>query len=400
MPKPQWATRRWMLSIEAYCWRFLMDIGMSLHRLAPPRPMRTSFTKYISSTVSTRHAGGKIKLVFYVPDEYNSTSSGGGERWPVVVNFHGGGMTIGKPEDDATWATATVTQCRVVVVSVGYRLAPRHYFPTPVEDGVDAILHLVRNAADLHLDPHRIITSGFSAGGNLCFTVPLALSSPTLLLGQSLKVESGDFSIIATIAFYPSVNFTTTRTQRRATNIRQDRNLAEFFTDLFDAAYLFPADCAMTHPLLSPGAAPDALLRLLPPHIHFYTAEWDELQAEARDFHDRLQKLGCQSRYRMLEGQVHAWDRGPNPLRENKLRGLVYKEACTALNRILEGDPVDERLGEERVEGLHVTEQVNDAMQAYVHQATISKAVGADTPDRPATPKIMDEEILIDQVKS
>jgi len=65
-------------------------------------------------------------------------------------------------------------------VSVNYRLAPEHPFPTAVEDGVDALLYLVQHAHSLMLDPDRFAISGFSSGANMSFTVPLRLQSEVL----------------------------------------------------------------------------------------------------------------------------------------------------------------------------------------------------------------------------
>jgi len=54
-------------------------------------------------------------------------------------------------------------------------LAPEYPFSVGVEDGTDAIIYLASHAEELRLDPHRIALSGFSAGGNFAFTVPLML---------------------------------------------------------------------------------------------------------------------------------------------------------------------------------------------------------------------------------
>lgn len=66
-------------------------------------------------------------------------------------------------------------QSGAVVASVDYRLAPEYHFPTAVEDGVDAVLYVARHAEELWLDVDKIAVSGFSAGGNMAFTVPLRL---------------------------------------------------------------------------------------------------------------------------------------------------------------------------------------------------------------------------------
>lgn len=148
-----------------------MAVGMKFHHFAQPKPPRPSFKTVIPSRLSPR--GGTFKLVFYVPDSYHEAPEG--YRYPVVVNFHGGGFTLGTGTDDARWASTVVNQVDAVLVSVEYRLAPEYPFSVGVEDGTDAVIYLASHAEELRLDPNRMALSGFSAGGNFAFTVPLML---------------------------------------------------------------------------------------------------------------------------------------------------------------------------------------------------------------------------------
>ncbi|EDU51207.1 Aes Esterase lipase [Pyrenophora tritici-repentis] len=173
-PKPKGSRPRWILHIQAQFWRVLMGIGMMLHRLARPLPPRPAFHRDIESSVSP--IKGKFRLHFYVPKEYKKQMKLKGTRkYPVVVNFHGGGFVLGTAHDDARWCGVVVEQVGAVVVSVDYRLAPENPFPTAVEDGADALLWLAQHADELALDADRIAISGFSSGGNMSFTVPLCL---------------------------------------------------------------------------------------------------------------------------------------------------------------------------------------------------------------------------------
>jgi len=161
------------LHIQAQTWRFLMSIGMALHKLAPPHPPKPSFSRTIPVAISPKK--GDVRIQFYVPEDYAIRKQRKGKKFPIVVNFHGGGFTLGKATDDARWAAAVTEQAGAIVASVDYRLAPEYHFPTAVEDGVDAVLYVARHAEELWIDVDKIAISGFSAGGNMAFTVPLRL---------------------------------------------------------------------------------------------------------------------------------------------------------------------------------------------------------------------------------
>lgn len=272
-------------------------------------------------------------MVFYTPRNYTSSPP---KPYPILVNFHGGGFTIGTATDDSRWATNVVDEVGAVVVSVDYRRAPEYPFPTAVEDGVDAILWLIHHADELGLDASRIAVSGFSAGGNMAFTVPLRLEEELRPIEDSevrvmkasgregaggqtvIKTGSKEGKICAIIAWYPSTDFTISRPERRATNVDVSKELPKFFTDLFDASYLYPPKTiAKNSPYLSPGVADSAFLqRALPNNgIWIFTVEFDELRDEAERFTERLRGLGKTVRGEMMKGVPHGWDKSVNPLR-------------------------------------------------------------------------------------
>jgi versiconal hemiacetal acetate esterase len=61
----------------------------------------------------------------------------------------------------------------VVIVSVDYRLAPKHPYPAPLNDCIEAYEWVLKNSALLKTTPNRAITFGTSAGGNLALATAL-----------------------------------------------------------------------------------------------------------------------------------------------------------------------------------------------------------------------------------
>jgi acetyl esterase/lipase len=106
------------------------------------------------------HRGDPVEAVVLRPRERHRAA-------PCVVFLHGGGMVMGDPHDGPRALLPLVAEHGAVVVSIGYRLAPEHPDPTPVEDCYAALVHLGDHADELGVDPTRILLAGVSAGGGL-----------------------------------------------------------------------------------------------------------------------------------------------------------------------------------------------------------------------------------------
>jgi acetyl esterase len=89
-------------------------------------------------------------------------------RPPVLLYLHGGGFVIGGIETHDSLCRQLALRSGGAVVSVEYRLAPEHRFPTAVHDTWAAMLWLAgEGASRLGLDGERIAIGGDSAGGTL-----------------------------------------------------------------------------------------------------------------------------------------------------------------------------------------------------------------------------------------
>ena len=108
-----------------------------------------------------------IEVTVYRPCGHVST------ELPAIYNIHGGGMIVGH----RSWETARVVDLvdalGIVGVSVEYRLAPEYPFPAGVEDCYAGFVWLIDNAAELGVDPERVVVMGGSAGGGLAAAVAL-----------------------------------------------------------------------------------------------------------------------------------------------------------------------------------------------------------------------------------
>jgi acetyl esterase len=118
-----------------------------------------------TASFPARH--GELPLRLYVPEAWSRTAR------PVVLNFHGGGFVLGSARQ-CDWSCSIVAKdLGAVVVSVDYRLAPRHRFPAGVEDCYDALRWTAAHAPELGGDPGRLGVMGDSAGGNLAAVVSI-----------------------------------------------------------------------------------------------------------------------------------------------------------------------------------------------------------------------------------
>jgi acetyl esterase/lipase len=326
---------RLSLYIKVYLFRIAQTIGRYCDLyLSFPLPQRVSFTHRIRSTVGK--VPGSFDLLFYTPPSYKRNSSESlpliSERYPVLINFHGGGYTIGSAADDARWATEAVRRTGCVVVSVDYRLAPAYPFPTGIEDCVSAVLYLWRHAEELKLDISRTAFSGFSAGGNFTYTAAFRLHEELKRLQAQGKIPESEIGkLVSLVSVYPPVDWTKSRAERNASNPNFTPIINPTFDGLFDRSYLYPG-LDMSSPLLSPGLAPDELLRdALPQNMVMITCWGDGLLVEGETFKERLKKLGKRVDGYMVEGVVHGWDKWPSWWSGNVTRDEAYKSAAESL---------------------------------------------------------------------
>ncbi|OWZ77258.1 hypothetical protein C365_04517 [Cryptococcus neoformans Bt85] len=296
----------WAFVLRAKVLRNAASLGYTIHHYAPPASPSATLTRWIDCTLGEKKGEKVIRLDLYVPKDVKLGSAKAANR-PGVIIFHGGGFVLGQGTDDARWAGAVCEQMGAAAIAVSYRLAPEFPFPTPVEDCASSILHVTEHAKAYGIDPTKLFISGFSAGGNLAFSSHHLLHSPSKW-GYTLPIDPPPLRGI--IAFYPLLDYSLNRPQKRSACEKPEFTLAPSLTTLFDSSYLPPGvdlfDCR-----LSPGIAPDEMIEQLP-SVHLALCEYDMLHAEGIRFKERLESKGINVSVREIKGEKHAWDKRPS----------------------------------------------------------------------------------------
>jgi acetyl esterase/lipase len=317
---------RWLLGAHAFALRLGANIGFRLGNRTGQRALSPTETIWLHSTLSKWKDKEAISANVWIPSD--NPQAPNTQKRPAVINFHGGGFILGQGTDDARWAESLVCGLGAVVFSVNYRLAPGYPFPTPVEDCVDAIVQIYQIADRYNIDTDRIMLSGFSAGATLATSSWIVLQDPTRWNYQLLSPLP---KIAGLILYYPLLDWTLDRPQKRLACKRPEMTLSSGLTNLIDASYLHP-------PLprrerndirLSPGLMPDELIDRLPP-VHLCLCEYDMLLAEGRLFAERLENRGKKISVRVVEGEKHAWDK-PLPLGPKNTVAFEYDIAIEAI---------------------------------------------------------------------
>ena len=110
---------------------------------------------------------------------------------PVLLYLHGGGFTIGSVATHDTLCRELAFQAGCAVVSLDYRLAPEHKFPTAINDAWDALQWLHQQGQTLGLDSSCMAVGGDSAGGTLAAACALLARDAGLPLQLQLLIYPG-----------------------------------------------------------------------------------------------------------------------------------------------------------------------------------------------------------------
>ena len=209
------------------------------------------------------------------------------EAMPGFVFFHGGGLVAGSIDTHHTIAAALAQASGCRLASVEYRLAPEHKFPSAVEDAVAATQYVLANAAELGIDPHRVVVGGDSAGGTLAAVV------------CQHALQNAWPAIVAQCLICPVLDFEEISPSRQEF---ADDHLIGRATLEADLADYLTAEADVADPRISPLRAL-SVAGLAPAIIH--TAEYDPMRDEGNAYARKLLAAGVTVEHVCHDGMVH-----------------------------------------------------------------------------------------------
>ncbi|WP_440639279.1 alpha/beta hydrolase [Bradyrhizobium sp. PUT101] len=214
---------------------------------------------------------------------------------PVLLYMHGGGFVVGSLDSHQPLCRGLAEDSGAAVLSVGYRLAPEHKFPTAFEDAADALAWIGREGRAIGLDTRRVAVGGDSAGGTLA--AALAIEAKT---NESLPKP------VLQVLAYPGLSSrqTSASYERYGTGHLLERSTVDWFFRQY-----LRDDSDRDDWRFAPLAADD-LSGLAPAFI--VLAEFDPLADEGRAYAARLEAAGVPVDLQVYPGMIHEFLRMGN----------------------------------------------------------------------------------------
>ena len=248
------------------------------------------------NTLDTKVYNGnhEVPIRLYFPsEEAMSGEPVEGEKYPVLLFFHGGGWVTESVENYDRVCSRMAQSTGHIVMSVEYRLAPEYRFPVPLEDCYAAAKALYTGHLVLPADPDRITIIGDSAGGNLAAAVCLKAR------------DTGEFIPKKQILIYPALNNCYTEgspyksVQENGEGYLLTAVKMEDYLKLYESS---PED--RQNPYFAPILEKD--LSHMPETL-ILTAEFDPLRDEGEEYGKRLKEAGNYVEIHRIPDALHGY---------------------------------------------------------------------------------------------
>lgn len=235
----------------------------------------------IDETVSVDDGNITIRVI--------TPKSGRKAPFPILLFFHQGGWVFGGIEESESFCRKLANRAGCVVAVVGYRLAPEHQFPQPVDDCYRAVEWMRLHAERFSANRDLIGVAGASAGANLAASVAL------------IARDKKEFTLSLQLLLYPLL--TPQIDEKSYSKCPGQRFMSFDSIKMFWDLYLKkPADG------LNPYASPLEANHLQDlPQALIVTAEFDPLRPQADLYAKRLAHDGNRVTLRTYSAVIHGF---------------------------------------------------------------------------------------------
>lgn len=210
-------------------------------------------------------------------------------KLPALVFFHGGGWVLNFLDIYEPALRKLAKAGKFIIIAVEYRKAPENPYPAAFNDCFTTLEWVIKNADKLGIDKGLIGVGGDSAGGNLAAAVAIKARDVNLisLAYQLLIYPCNDRSMKyqSAITFSNDYGLTT--------------QAMKWFWDQYLQGSEFDSD-----PYAVPSSA-SSLKGVAPAFI--FTAEFDPLVDDGKNYHTKLLKDSVSSIYKDFSGQIHGF---------------------------------------------------------------------------------------------
>ena len=232
---------------------------------------------------------GKVDWLVYTPKGKEN------EVLPAVLLLHGGALVLPALPYHYRLARHMARRTGSRVFMPHYDLAPEHKSPVQYKEAFDFYSYLLRNAADLRIDPSRIVLVGDSAGATLCASLCL------ILRDASMPLPAGQ------VLLYPSLD---ARLTSRSMQLYTDVPIVNARAVRFYYKLCAPETSHEGSRQYASPVEAESLQGMPPTYVE--TAEFDCLHDDGILYADRLSKENCKVVLNETKGTVHAYDIAEN----------------------------------------------------------------------------------------
>ncbi len=215
----------------------------------------------------------------------------------VLIFFHGGGWVTGNIDTYSLVCKKMANETGHIVISVDYRLAPEHPFPTGLEDCYHATREIFKRLDLIDCKEDDITLIGDSAGGNLAATVSL------------MARDRGEFLPKKQILIYPATYFDHSESSPYKSVVENGEDYIMTSRRIQDYMDLYVPN---KEDRISPYVAPILSENLNnQPSTLIITAEFDPLRDEGEAYGMKLKEFGNDVTMYRMKDALHGYFSNP-----------------------------------------------------------------------------------------